>query len=126
MLWSFKVSYCLHKQINSTLRDQSCPVASTALINHDCVLISTPAYLKHSEGKRVSQVVMGGQQHFAVVSVQIHAGQQVQLGVHPVQTPVGQVCEEIKRGKEKRKKERERRMERERSFREKRPGVRGV
>lgn len=67
---------------------------------------------------------MGGQQHFAVVSVQIHTGQQVQLGVHPVETPVGQVCEEIKRGKEKRKKERERRMEREVIQREKAWGER--
>lgn len=60
-------------------------------------------YLKHSEGEGVSQVVMGGQQHFAVVSVQVHTGQQVQLGVHPVQTSVGQVCEEIKKGNGKTK-----------------------
>lgn len=48
-------------------------------------------YLEHSEGEGVSQVVMGGQQHFAVVSIQIHTGQQVQLRVHPVETPVRQV-----------------------------------
>lgn len=51
-------------------------------------------YLEHSEGEGVSQVVMGGEQHFAVVSIQIHTGQQVQLWVHPVETPVRQVWEE--------------------------------
>lgn len=57
---------------------------------------------------------MGGQQDFPVVSVQIHTGQQVQLGVHPVKTPVGQVWEDRKgtksteeREKERRKKKRE-------------------
>lgn len=34
-------------------------------------------YLEHGDSKRVSQVMMGRQQHFAVVSVQIHTGQQV-------------------------------------------------
>lgn len=56
------------------------------------VLFSTLPYLEDSERERVPQVVMGGQQHSAVVSVQIHAWQQVQLGVHPVETSVGQVC----------------------------------
>lgn len=56
------------------------------------VLFPTLSYLKDGEGKRVAQVVLGGQQHSAVVSVQVHAGQQVQLGVHPVETAVGQVC----------------------------------
>lgn len=51
-------------------------------------------YLKHREGEGVSEVVMRGQQHFAVVSIQIHTGQQVQLGVHPVETPVRQVWED--------------------------------
>lgn len=36
-------------------------------------------YLKDGDSEGVSQVMMGGQQHFAVVSVQIHAGQQMQL-----------------------------------------------
>lgn len=48
-------------------------------------------YLEHGEGEGVSELLMGGQQHFAVVSIQIHAGQQVQFGIHPVQTPVRQV-----------------------------------
>lgn len=55
------------------------------------ISISILLYLEHGEGEGVSQVVMGGQQHLAVVPVQIHAGQQVQLGVHPVETPVRQV-----------------------------------
>lgn len=59
-----------------------------------CVLISVLLYLEHGEGEGVSQVVVGGQQHFAVVSIQIHTGQQVQLGVHPVETPVRQVWED--------------------------------
>lgn len=36
-------------------------------------------YLKDGDSEGVSQVMMGGQQHFAVVSIQIHAGQQMQL-----------------------------------------------
>lgn len=51
----------------------------------------TPPYLEDGEGKRVAQVVLGGQQHPAVVSIQVHAGQQVQLGVDPVEAAVGQV-----------------------------------
>lgn len=54
-------------------------------------------YLKHGEGEWMSKVVMGGQQHFAVVSVQIHARQQVQLGVHPVETSVGQIWQRVEK-----------------------------
>lgn len=60
-------------------------------IYYGCILNSILLYLEHSEGEGVSQVVMGGEQHFAVVSIQIHTGEQVQLGVHPVETPVRQV-----------------------------------
>lgn len=58
------------------------------------ILISIILYLEHSESERVSQVVMRWQKHFAVVSIQIHTGQQVQLGVNPVETPVRQVWED--------------------------------
>lgn len=57
-------------------------------------------YLKDSEGKGVAQVVMRGQQHFAVVTIEIHAGQQVQLGVHPIKSSVGQVWEHVGEGGE--------------------------
>lgn len=55
-------------------------------------------YLKDGDSEGVSQVMMGGQQHFAVVSVQIHAGQQMQLWVDPVQTLVWQVWRRGRKG----------------------------
>lgn len=58
-------------------------------------------YLKDSEGKGMAQVVMRGEQHFAVVTIEIHAGQQVQLGVHPVKSSVGQVWEHAGKGGER-------------------------
>lgn len=60
---------------------------------------------------------MGGEQHFAVVSVQIHTWQQVQLGVHPVETPVRQIWQDAD---EKRAKPRGRRRKEEEAEGEKR------
>lgn len=67
-------------------------------------------YLEHCEGEGVSKVGMGGEQHFAVVSIQIHTWQQVQLGVHPVETPVRQIWQDVggRRKKNKTKREKKR------------------
>lgn len=64
-------------------------------------------YLKDSEGKGMAQVVMRGEQHFAVVTIEIHAGQQVQLGVHPVKSSVGQVWEHAGKGESEREQNQE-------------------
>lgn len=47
--------------------------------------------LKHSQGVGVSQHLGGRHVGAAVGPVQIHAGDQVQLGVHPVEAPVGYI-----------------------------------
>lgn len=47
--------------------------------------------LKDSQGVGVSQRFGGRHVRPAVSSVQVHAGDQVQLGIHPVETPVGHI-----------------------------------
>lgn len=47
--------------------------------------------LKHSQGVGVSQRLGGRHERPPVSSVQVHAGDQVQLGIHPVETSVGYV-----------------------------------
>lgn len=49
------------------------------------------AHLKYSYPKRVTQEVRGENQHLSVASIEVNAGQLVQLGVHPVQTLAQQV-----------------------------------
>lgn len=67
---------------------------NAAAVGGDYVVL----YLEHGDSERVSQVMMGRQQHFAVVSVQIHTGQQVQLWVDPVQPLVRQVWRRGRKG----------------------------
>lgn len=43
------------------------------------------AYLKQGEGKWVTQMIHWGQQNSTVVSIQVHTGDKVELGVHPVE-----------------------------------------
>lgn len=40
----------------------------------------------------MAQVVGGGEQHLPAASVQVDAGDEVQLRVDPVEPPAGQVC----------------------------------
>lgn len=47
--------------------------------------------LKNCQGVGVSQRLGGGHVRPAVSSVQVHAGDEVQLGIHPVETPVGNI-----------------------------------
>lgn len=47
--------------------------------------------LKHSQGVGVSQHLSGRHVRPAMSAVQVHAGDEVQLGVHPVEAPVGYI-----------------------------------
>lgn len=44
------------------------------------------ACLKKSQGEGMSQMIHGGQQNSTVVSIQVHTGNQMKLGIYPVES----------------------------------------
>ncbi len=49
------------------------------------------AYLKKSQGKGMPKMIHGGQQNSTVVSIQVHTGDQMKLGIHPVESSARQI-----------------------------------
>lgn len=69
MLWKVgKTKVVQYKLIRFYFRSKQI-ISNTFGWTDSVALTPMLLYLKHSEGERVCQVVMGGQQHFTVVSI---------------------------------------------------------
>lgn len=66
LLLSMELHLCLHEWVS--------------------VLFDKYACLKKSQGERMSQMIHGGQQNSTVVSIQVHTGNQMKLGIYPVES----------------------------------------
>lgn len=56
--------------------------------------VNSYAYLKDSDSKRVSQVLVPSQDHPTIQTIQIGTTDLVRLGINPVQTVIHVVCKQ--------------------------------
>lgn len=66
-------------------------VSNCYITKHGSRSMQLRTNLKNSQRVGMSQRVCWGEVRSAVSAVEVHAGDEVQLGIHPVQTPVGQI-----------------------------------
>lgn len=91
ILWA-ETCLCVHYEAKLSV-GSSCQYSSICACMNEYLskLFDKFAYLKKSQGKGMSKMIHGGQQNSTVVSIQVHTGDQMKLGIHPVESSARQI-----------------------------------
>lgn len=65
---------------------------SSSLCGHTESHTPCKTHLKHGHPKGMAQDFLGGDEHLPAEAAEVHAGQLMELGVHPVQALAQQIC----------------------------------